>query len=139
MTEIQAILAGTFDGSLPVGTAIERLKPFAKLDLFSNPAFFAPTKPLAFSIPLDPATVAAQLGRFQAGAVSARDLQGWAALVRLSGGFDAPDANRADENWFDELWGVVNDLACPSVFGPITTTAVEEKLGRLAKYLDSAV
>ena len=139
MTEVQTILVGAFDGSLPVETAIARLRPFAKLDLFANPAFFTPAKPLTFSIPLDPPVVAAQLRRFLEGAVSARDLQGWAALVLLSGSFDAPSARPVDEDWYDDLWDVVNDLACPSVFGPITATAVADKVGRLAKYLGSPV
>ena len=139
MTEIQTILAGAFEGSIPIGEAVRSLKPFARLDLLTNPAVVAFAKPHKVSIPLAPTTVVAQLHRFLDGSVTALELQEWAALVRLSDAFNAPPPPAADVGWFDDLWDVISDLACPAVFGPITPVSVGEYLGRLAKYQGSAV
>jgi len=139
VTEIQTILAGAFEGSIPIDEAVRSLKPFARLDLLTNPAVVSFAKPHNVSILLSPPAVVAQLRRFQDGSVTALELQEWAALVRLSNAFDAPPPPAADVDWFDELWDVISDLACPAVFGPITPASVGEYLERLAKYQGSAV
>lgn len=73
------------------------------------------------------AQVDAQLRRFLAGQISARDLSDWAAAIRLLGCFDVNEEDPGSS----EVWDLLDELMSPDAWGPITVESVLELRRRL--------
>lgn len=71
--------------------------------------------------------VDAELRRFLAGELSARDLSDWAAAIRLLGCFDVNEEDPGSS----EVWDFLDELMSPDAWGPITVESVLDLRRRL--------
>ncbi len=67
-----------------------------------------------------------------------KQLRDWCLFVVLTGHYHAPEPPADDEDWYDDLWDTVHDLAAPEVHGEITPNVVKEKLSKLKRYGESS-
>lgn len=78
--------------------------------------------------------VDAQLRRFLAQEVTARELSDWAAAIRLLGCYDVNE----DDPGSSEVWDLVDELMTPDVWGPVTIESVLDLRKRLNGEASSA-
>jgi hypothetical protein len=134
MSAFRALLEGLLSRRIRPGEAIRGLGEYAKVDFEANPAFVEYREPCPDEIDLTPEAVRGALEAFLAEQMTAKDLRDWALFVTLSGAYNTPQHNSDDEDWFDPMWDVVHDLACPEVHGAITSEGVRDHLDTLRRY-----
>lgn len=71
--------------------------------------------------------VDAQLRRYLAKGITARELSDWAAAMRLLGCF----VLREEDPTSSEIWDLMDEIMSPDVWGPISTESVLALRGRL--------
>ena len=72
--------------------------------------------------------VDAQLQRFLAGDIGARDLSDWAATIRLLGCYEVDE----DDLGSSEVWDIMDELMSPDVWGPLNVDSVIDLRRRLS-------
>jgi hypothetical protein len=136
MTEFEALLTSALTLRIPPSEAIRGLSAFAVTDFESNPAYVHYRKSVREDVEMQPRHVRAALTEYLEGRFTAKQLRDWCLFITLTAHFNAPQAPPDDEDWYDNLWDTVNDLASPEVFGEITPEVVRAKLGTLNRYGD---
>jgi hypothetical protein len=138
VTDLEAIFHSVLSARIPVAEGVRGLSLFAVLDLRSNPAYVHYKKGGAPDIPIEPRDVAAGLQRYLDRLVDEDELGYWATFITMTGAYHAPEPPAHDEDWYEEMWTVLDELATPILAGPITPEAVRDKLRRLDRYGVSA-
>ena len=134
MTEFESLLTSAVTLRIPPSEAIRGLGAFAIADFESNPAYVNYRQPIGEEVELMPAHVRAALHEYLKGRFSAKQLRDWCLFVVLTGHYRAPEPPANDEDWYDDLWDTVHDLAAPDVHGEITSEVVRAKLSKLERY-----
>ncbi|SRR6266566_572796 len=134
MTEFEALLTSAVTLRIPSSEAIRGLSAFAIADFESNPAYVNYRKPIGEEVEVLPSHVRAALEEYLNGRFSSKQLRDWCLFVVLTGHYHAPEPPADDEDWYDDLWDTVHDLAAPEVHGEITPNIVREKLSKLKRY-----
>ena len=135
MSEFEAILRGVVEGRLLVSEAHRVLRERATFSFGSNPAFIEWHDPRPPELDIRPtvADVRKMLVRYLRGEWTAANLQAWAEVISLVDTFSAPEPPLDDE-YCDELWNVLHELATPAVYDEINETSVSAKLARLERF-----
>ena len=134
MSAFRTLLENFLSRRIPPGEAIRGLSEYATVDFNANPAYVDYREPCPDEVDLTPGAVRGALESFLADEMTAKDLRDWALFVTLSGAFNTPQPPSDDEDWFDPMWDVVHDLACPEVHGAITSDSVHDHLDALSRY-----
>jgi len=123
-------------GRLSTADARQLLRQRATFSFHTNPAFVTWHQPLPaeVDVPLTVADVHRALGRYLEGQWSPDDLRDWAEFIVLVDAYSTPEPPVDDEDFYDDLWDILHDLACPEVFGAITSDRVEAMRVRVARY-----
>jgi hypothetical protein len=136
MTEFEALLTSALTLRIPPSEAIRGLSAYAIADFDSNPAYVNYRQPISEEVEMRPSHVRAALGEYLQGRLTAKQLRDWCLFIVLTGHYKAPAPPAHDEDWYDDLWDTVHDLAAPEVAGRITADLVRAKVQALARYGD---
>ena len=131
---VGVILRRLLGGEIDPDAAIERLSPYAVIELDDNPSFITWKKVVSTEVPISASDVRIALDRYLAGEWDVRRLKRWAALVSFFDQYEPTSPPADDEDFNDDLWDVIHELGSPEVFGEISPETVQEKRQRLEKY-----
>jgi hypothetical protein len=116
------------------------LRPFVVFDLGGEFSTIHYRQPLTAHVVLDPEQLLPMLRRYLAGHVAAPELSQWAAVLVGMTEF-GPDPTWSDEaaDALEPMWDVLEQLATPQIFQPITPALVSafvEQLQQLHRELE---
>ena len=89
-------------------------------------------------VEVQPADVNAMLDKYLTNKLSAEQLNNWASFVVLRGEYMSPETDNVDDDYYEDLWSVIEALSLPEIDGEITPSRVREYKKELEKYDDPA-
>ena len=87
------------------------------------------------NVPVYPKDVKIMLLKYLADNISSDDLSKWAEFLCLRGEYSCPNqADTIDEDFYEDMWDVVQALSAPEIDGVITKARAQQYLAELDKY-----
>ncbi len=84
---------------------------------------------------ITPDDVKKMMHRYLTGIISAHNLTNWAGFLCIRAEYTAPDAE--DEDYYGDMWDVIQCLSTPEIDGEINETTVKSYLLELNKYFNN--
>jgi hypothetical protein len=134
MSQFENMLRHVVQGTLPLADGLRELAQRASFDFGSNPAYVRYREPVEAPVRIEVDDVRRALGRCLQGEIRINELCEWAQFIVMTSAFDSPTPPSDDEDFYGDMWDVVNDLAAPNMFGPITRDWCADALRGLERY-----